>query len=480
MELIKKKISLRSIEFGDLSAKVSWLRKFFMESRAYMYCKRFDSSYWRYEGPAGVVNGCSVEIKVPDAIVSATYPSDPSYGDVVVISDDAEEFNDAYGTLSDAKQAFEDGCVELENGGGKPTHFHINVLLTEKYEDLGRFTEYDGHIEEIKDPEDGDKIIGMDLLRVKSTCRDCGKTFGRYVKICPSCSGERIDYAEEDYTGWVPEPLAAKSYSDSKLETFKRRTKTYDTEGNEIPFVLSRKCNTCGEIYGKYVTMCDKCSGTSFENRCELPYVIGTPFNVREGVPVEDFPGREKEKVQNWLYDIITEISFENEDGDVFLSRQSGVIIAADIEGNDGEFPIISIKYEIGRRIFDDNSEEPGVSYEEKYMYTIKSETFNITGRFPEPYDYIDIDYSVTAGVGWENMALTEATAYNDYGKTQNFIFDEAMAGIHDYSESVENVYIERGTSASFEPLNLMGQFNSVEEIERYRNDLFKISKENS
>lgn len=487
MEFIKKKISLNSIRFGELSAKVSWLRRFFMESRAYRYCRRFDSSYWRYEGPAGLVNGCSVEIIAPDAVVSATYPSEPSYGNVVVISSDAEAFNNTYGGgLSEAKQVFESGCAELENGGGKPTHFNIHVLLTEKYEDLGRFTEYDGHIKELKDPEEGDKIIGHDLLRVKSICDRCHNTFGRYVEICPVCSGTNFTYSEEDYTDWVPGETTFTAYTDSKLETLKRRTKSYDVDGNEIPFVLSRKCTRCGKVYGKYVKKCAECSGTSFENLCELPYAIGTPRNVREGVPVKDFPGRETKNVPNWLYDIVTEIHFENEDGDIGVSKRNGNILKTDAD--EENYPIISIKYEIDRRIFDDGTEEhgvlyeePGVMYEEKYYYTvITGKTFNITGGIAEQFDYIDVDYSAPAKSDWEDVAKIEVTAYNESGKTQNFIFDEAMAGIHDYSESVDNVWVERGTSAAFEPLNLMGQFNSVEEIERYRNDLFKIGKENS
>ena len=391
MELIKKKISLRSIEFGELSAKVSWLRKFFMESRAYMYCKRFDSSYWRYEGPAGVVSGCSVEIITPDAIVSATYPSEPSYGDVVVISDDADMFNNAYGTLSNAKQAFEDGCAELENGGGKPTHFHINVLLTEKYEDLGRFVD----------------------------------------------AGESVDVPIPE----IPHD-AFVAFTDSKLETLKRRTKSYDIDGNELPFTLNA------------------------ENECELPYVIGLPFNVRTA------------SENGWLYDVVNEISFENEDGEIGLSKTSGTVTADGVD--EEECPIICIKYELGRIEYSDNTKVHGALYEEKYRYSIKKGIFNVRGGIPEEYEYIDIDYSTTAGLGWENMAAVRIDGADESLGCENFIFDEAMAGIHDYSESVENVYIERGTSASFEPLNLMGQFNSVEEIERYRNDLFKISKENS
>ena len=369
MEFIKKKISLNSIRFGELSAKVSWLRRFFMESTAYRYCKRFDSSYWRNEGPAGLVNGCSVEIVAPDATVSATYPSNPSYGDVVVISSDAEAFNNTYGGgLSEAKQVFENGCTELENGGGKPTHFNVHVLLTEKYEDLGRF-------------------VG---------------------------AGEEVDTPIPE----IPHDTFT-AFTDSKLETLKRRTKSYDIDGNELPFVLTR------------------------EGKCEIPYTIGLPCNARMGL------------YGDWFYDIVNEIHFENEEGAVGTRKTSGTVSTEDASE---DYPIICIKYEIGHRKYEDEeaADAQGVTYEEKYYYEIKEGTFNVTGRLPEPYRYIDVDYSASAGSEWGNVSAVPIEGDNESLGYSNFIFDEAK------------------------PLNLMGQFNSVEEIERYRNDLFKIGKENS
>lgn len=390
MELIKKKISLRCVEFGELSAKVSWLRKFFIESRVYRYCKRYSSSYWRDEGPAGVVSGCDVELTVNDAAVSEEFLTEPEYGDYVVVSSSAETFNHYYNSLSEAKAFFEEGCNELENGGGKPDYFSLHVLLTEKYEDLGRFV-------------NGGESEGISIPKIQH------------------------------------EPFSV--YTDSKLEMLKRRTKSYDIDGNELPFVLTA------------------------DKKCEIPYTAGLPHNIREGL------------YGDWFYDIIDEIRFEDETGGTGTVKTNGTVTASD---SSESFPIICIRYEIGRRKYEDGTEEDGVIYEEKYYYSIKSETLNINGRLPETYRYIDIDYSSTAGDGWENVSAVLIDGENESLGTYNFIFDEATAGAHDYSESAENVYIERGSSASFEPLNLMGQFSSVEEIERYRNDLFKITKENA
>ena len=391
MELIKKQISLNSITRGELSANVGWLREFFITSHAYRYCKRFSSSYWRDEGLAGVINGCSVTLTVPSATVSEDYPSDASYGDCVIISNEAETFNMKYGTLAEAKRAFENGCREMDNGGGKPTHFHLNVLLTEKYEDLGKFTGV------------GDE-----------------KEFG--------------------LTGASREVFTA--FTDSKVETLKRRTKSHDIDGNELPFVLDD------------------------EGNCELPYTIGLPLNVRM-----DLDG-------TWLYDIVNEIRFLDADEEVVASKTSGVVTTEDAPGENG---IFSIMYEIGRRAYEDESipEEPGVEHEERYGYKVKPEAFNVDGRIPKTLRYIDINYGTIIGSGWEGASAVLVEGGGKVTGYPNYIFDEAMMGIHDYSESADNVYVERGSSASFEALNLMGQFNSVEEIGRYRNDLFKITKEN-
>ena len=171
-------------------------------------------------------------------------------------------------------------------------------------------------------------------------------------------------------------------------------------------------------------------------------------------------------------YDRINSITFENESGET-------------VEKEDGN--IIVFDYEIGVSMEpegDSNVESPGVRYVEAYYYTVREMTVDLDGSGGGiVYKYIDIDFTSPANEEWEYPAkiIIDSDDYGeDYFNNGNFIFDEALAGIHNYSESTSNVFVERGTSAAFEAFNLMGQMNSVEEIERYKGDLFKIGKENN
>ena len=56
---------------------------------------------------------------------------------------------------------------------------------------------------------------------------------------------------------------------------------------------------------------------------------------------------------------------------------------------------------------------------------------------------------------------------------------NEAFMHIHDYNIDHDDVYIERGTSASYEAFNVLGEVNTMEDIERYRDDWFRIKGKN-
>lgn len=434
MELIKKKISLNSllnryvdgkavlgndflpgslhgvdipvgengyVRFGTARAYVSWLRKFFTESRLYRYCMKHSEHYWRDEGPAGSVNGCSVEIKdgndeeiedVSGIQVVSSLPEESETGTYAILSDSAETFLEIFGNLSDAIAFYEDFCEKLTANEGIPGYFDIHLLLTEKYEDLGKFIECGEREENIKHGTSEPKVV------------------------------------EHGFS----------AFTDSKLSVLKRATMSYDIDGNELPFFLDG-------------------------NDTALPYNVGNPRNVRLGDSGECY------------YDRVIEVHFENEEGEHGQSKREGNVKVSDADKD----PIISITYEIGRSVDEDGNETEGIVRTEKYYYKVVTGRFNVSG-FSSQYEYIDIDYDTIVETGNPFVSYTEVTGNEDITAPTNYIFDEALAGMHDYSESVSKVNIERGSSASFEPLNLMGQFSSVEEIERYSGDLFKIGAENN
>ena len=399
------------VRFGTLSNYVSWTLKFVEDSALYQYCKRKSGFFWKNVGKIAEISkeNCKMTLNL-DAVLAdvlSEYPLEAETGDLCVISASADTFNNIFGTLSKVKQFYEFSCEKLKaNSGERPQYIDIPILITEKYEDLGQFTEYDGHIpDKNASMADGDLKIGYDLIT-----------------------------AGMNSYSYKPEPSLA--YTESRIQQLKRIKKTYDKDGVEIPFIIPEE-GTFGEL--------------QFQEKM--------PLNMRF-------------ESEFCYYDRINSITFENESGET-------------VEKEDGN--IIRFDYEIGvsmKSEGDSNVESPGVRYVEAYYYTVREMTVDLDGSGGGiAYKYIDIDFTSPANEEWEYPAeiIIDSGDYGeDYFNNGNFIFDEAMAGIHNYSESASNVFVERGTSAAFEAFNLMGQMNSVEEIERYKGDLFKIGKENN
>ena len=399
------------VRFGTLSNYVSWALKFVEDSVLYQYCKRKSGFFWKNVGKIAEISkeNCKMTLNL-DAVLAdvlSEYPLEPETGDLCVISASADTFNDIFGTLSKVKQFYEFSCEKLKaNSGERPQYIDIPILITEKYEDLGQFTEYDGHIpDKNTSMADGDLKIGYDLITAGTN-----------------------SYSYES------EPSLA--YTGSRIQQLKRIKKTYDKDGVEIPFIIPEE-GTFGEL--------------QFQEKI--------PLNMRF-------------ESEFCYYDRINSITFENENGET-------------VEKEDGN--IVRFDYEIGvsmKSEGDSNVESPGVRYVEAYYYTVREMSVDLDGGGGGiVYKYIDIDFTSPANEEWEYPAeiIIDSDDYGeDYFNNGNFIFDEALAGIHDYSESTSNVFVERGTSAAFEAFNLMGQMNSIEEIERYKGDLFKIGKENN
>ena len=210
------------VRFGTLSNYVSWTLKFVEDSALYQYCKRKSGFFWKNVGKIAEISkeNCKMTLNL-DAVLAdvlSEYPLEAETGDLCVISASADTFNNIFGTLSKVKQFYEFSCEKLKaNSGERPQYIDIPILITEKYEDLGQFTEYDGHIpDKNASMADGDAKIGYDLITAGTN-----------------------SYSYE------PEPSLA--YTESRIQQLKRIKKTYDKDGVEIPFIIPEE-GTFGEL----------------------------------------------------------------------------------------------------------------------------------------------------------------------------------------------------------------------------------------
>ena len=215
------------------------------------------------------------------------------------------------------------------------------------------------------------------------------------------------------------------AFTESKLSTLTRQKREYDSEGNILPYVVT----TSGK---------------------ELPYKIGVPCNARYSDDAV-------------FCDILTAITYYDADTGEEITEASG---KCSYDGTMPENGIIEFGYYIGAKV-ESNGTSGGVFYLERREYHV-DEDYIVVGdeTIDKPDNYEDgVQYAIITveGVGCEQ---------NGNG---HLISNEAFIGVHDSRQNLKEVYIDRGTSASYEAFNVLGESNTIEDIENYRDDWFRI-----
>lgn len=235
------------------------------------------------------------------------------------------------------------------------------------------------------------------------------------------------------------------STSNSRLQDFIRTKRTYDDEGNALPYVLNG-------------------------NEAELIYLVGVKRNV--------------EKLDNGTEVASEIISIETTQDTAYT--EDYIIIE-----NGTARPSLSIPdsgkirftYLIDATFSGDTVIDSGITYIDEYDY--------VTSYIEEMGTlYIKIDYEGAQiydeyGVGIIPSVIT----YTIKCEGQNGAFpidghtysDERTFGVHNINlpteEELENMTIERGTAALFDKMDFLGGMRSVEEMESFRNDFFSVKK---
>lgn len=233
------------------------------------------------------------------------------------------------------------------------------------------------------------------------------------------------------------------AFTESKLKYLVRDKISVDDNGENLDFVFSN-------------------------NKCELKYSIGSPCNAVYN-----------DKISAYTYDILTEIKID----DIPIANYNPDNHQV---GDTGE---IYFRYTVGNLISDINgaialdSSGGGIEYEETYNYIILSKTFVINGtRYTKKY--ISIDYST--GVKPDDFdetklyAIIKTTEREESGATrQFFVRNDKTIGFDEVSLTSTKINIDRGASASYEAFNVIGEVNSLDDIEKYHDDWFRIKGKN-
>lgn len=353
-------------------------------------------------------------------------------------------------------------------------------------------------------------------LFISSDITDCGEMLNDLQKWSPSrhyYKGDVVFYNDEYYVAknntssesfkkndWELLNLKAPSYSDtmqevyteSKLNYFISQRRTYDDNGNVLPFILEDAID--GEltflIYKSgYVNYIEKTEGTYVDVLKNVEYHLDNKWN-------------EMEKNENNMYTIF---------------RNNNII-------NSGYTNIDSIKFTfiIDAQVQNDKIVEgTGVVYEETRYCNKKQLTCTINGK-EKTFNYIDID-SLSVFSKTNNLKKSYAKILNisvndkfnvweegvDYNKG-DVVFDyltnsyyrsltnnntsvpgtsirwklldfshlfvnDKLFGTSYVDVDLPKISIDRGNYTAMERHYILGEINSFDDLEKYRNNMFKL-----
>ena len=236
---------------------------------------------------------------------------------------------------------------------------------------------------------------------------------------------EKLVFYDSSGTSIVNELVA------SKLSTLRRDVRSYDSNGNELPYVESG-------------------------NTKQLPYIVDVPMNVvyEDGV---------------CKYSVLTKIEYFDEYGNI----QEG---STNINYDNGLTENGTVKFTYSVDVDEETGE--GLVYEETRQYAI-------SGRTGDNYGYIVISDDTIEYPEWDteegHAYATILSAFNGEPISENpfLIRGGVLLDVNDIKVDNSSVNIVRGTAASYEAFNVLGEMNTIDDIEKYRDDWYRIKGKN-
>lgn len=232
-----------------------------------------------------------------------------------------------------------------------------------------------------------------------------------------------------------------KEYAESQLHTLIRQRVSYDNDGNELPYFEN-------------------------DNNFELPFIVGAPCNVVYEGDV-------------CYFNVLTGIRYKDPDGNDLSEADDKTYY----DGSITEEGTIEFTYLVRCSMLIDADENErkyeGITYRETLKYSLENGSNGRKYiRLGESLTYPD-NYDAEEGIRNYAEIIYGVRTDKDRLSLNPIIKREALMHIHDYDIDKDDVYIERGTSASYEAFNVLGEVNTIEDIERYRDDWFRIKGKN-
>ena len=429
------------IKYGTFEKYYNWIRKFILESEYYIPKKKKTEEVWFQLSKFPKISGFTDSIAVFSELPETTSGFSCENEDVICVNESADTFFNLFGQLDEAIKFLNVSETVILTGNYKTLKpfAEINVFIDEDIDNLGDEEQFIP--EKLKTKRAGDFEWYTEKYNIGVYAIIDNKIYKRISGNVDNMRYNKSDWKICEYDG-TESSITVNGFIESKLKYLKRTKTSIEDNGNELDFVFD------------IVNL-----------RCELPYLINTPCNV-----VYD------EKITAYTYDAITEINVEGFTGETYNQLTNSDI------GRRGKITFI---YEVGHLV-NGESGDTGVIHEETLDYVVRSCTFTIGGtRYQKPYISIDYDSGEKPLDYIPNKRYAKVT-YNT-AQEQNMteinagllIRDDRVIGIEDISFNENKIEIDRGSSASYEAFNVIGEVNSIEDIEKYHDDWFRIKGKN-
>lgn len=407
------------------------------------------------------------------------YSSDNIIGKIILVSEDYTQFLKYFALDSDSgaiSKAADRACKFLEfvennkgNNGDKNGYINIPLYIENDISDLGEFTSVVDFWNRDRKYYIGDKMqddYGDVFKLVKGSKTEYTQVPSQLLKFVQEqlakgifnkfnnendIEEEKVYIKEEnsnfyyvrkydqgelipenwEYCGEETAEIADSGITgitESKLFSLKRKKKSYDDEGNELPFIVGDSGDT------------------------ELIFKKDIPMNI---IQIED----------KSYYDYIESIEISGDtEGTIIFKYRIGAWTGVTDEGK-------TIRY-------------AGVLYEESYPFTEEKYDGYIDGE--SGFTYIKIDYVCQLkDVGMElddkklyaKFILTQTDIESDDFQTVAYIKDENLIGLQKINKDID-VNIERGKSSARERHQILGEVSSFDDLINYKNGFFTLKSD--
>lgn len=242
----------------------------------------------------------------------------------------------------------------------------------------------------------------------------------------------------------------------SELDDFRSVRKSYDSDGQELPFNVIDIINEYGELIGYDVA---------------LIYSLGyTNYSLKDNGACADFL-----KEVTFMRDL-------SDSGDtiVFDGVNKDIIISDKLEEG---YSYIKFGYYSGCHVIDSGDtqtvdEQTGVHYEETRSIEVVTENVKYSGDTETEFTYFSLSELTEESKECNpNKACAKVVFDRDtiYSIPFHVFSNGKLFGSTFVESSEDELQISRGIYAAFERHNILGEINSMDDLKNYRNNYFKL-----